>query len=156
MPATNLNSDLSKIYTSANQWKMTFNLDLNKNAQEAYFSPKIKRMSYPPLNFNNNSVKQIQFQKHFAFYLVDKLDFREHLQNKFKKVNNAISFLRKLQNSIPKALVATIYKSFISPNLDLRDILYDQTFNYSFPERLESIQYNTAPATTGSLRDSSR
>ena len=41
--ATNLNSDLSKINAWANQWKMTFNPDTNKQAQEVIFSRKIKK-----------------------------------------------------------------------------------------------------------------
>ena len=74
----------------------------------------------------------------------------------FKKINKAISLLRKLQNNLPRAPLVTIYKSFVRPHLDYRDILYDQTFNNSFHERLESIQYNAALAITGSTRDSPR
>ena len=83
---TNLNSDLSKINALASQWKMTFNLDSNKQAQENIFSSKIKKTSHPPLNFNNNSVnKYIQFQKHLRVYLDNKLDFREDLINILKR-----------------------------------------------------------------------
>ena len=39
--------------------------------------------------------------------------------------------------------------------LDYGDILYDQTFNNYFHERLESIQY-VALATAGAVRGSSR
>ena len=42
LSATNLNSDLSKINACANQWKMTFNPDPNKQAQEVIFSRKTK------------------------------------------------------------------------------------------------------------------
>ena len=75
-------------------------------------------------------------------YLDGKLDFREHLQNMFKKINITISLLRKLQNNLPRASLITIYKSFVRPHLDYGDTLYDQTFNNSFHERLESNQYN--------------
>ena len=110
----------------------------------------------PPLNFNNNSVKQVQFQKHLGVYLDDRLDFREHFRNIFKMVNRTISLLRKLQNILPRAPLVTIYKSFIRPHLDYGDILYDQMFNNSFHEKLESIQYNAALAITGAIRGSSR
>ena len=79
--ATNPNGDLSKINAWANQWKMTINPDPNKQAQEVIFSPEIKKTTHPPLNFNNNSVKQVQFQKHLSVYLDGKLDFCEHLRN---------------------------------------------------------------------------
>ena len=49
-----------------------------------------------------------------------------------------------------------ICKSFIRPHIDHGDILYDQTFNSSFHEKLESIQHNAALAITGALRCSSR
>ena len=74
MLTTNPNSDLSKINAWASQWKMNFNPDPKKQAQEVVFSRKIKKTSHPPLNFNNNSVKQVQFQKHLGSYLDDKLD----------------------------------------------------------------------------------
>ena len=84
LSVTNLNSDLSKINAWANQWKMTFNPDPNKQAQEV-FSRKTKKISHPPLNFSNNSVQQVQFQKHLGVYLDGKFDFRERLQSMFKK-----------------------------------------------------------------------
>ena len=88
LSATNLNSDLSKISAWTNQWKVTFNPDPNKQARKIIFSGKIKKTSHLPLNFNNNCVKPVQFQKHLCVYLGSKLDFREHLQNMFKKVKN--------------------------------------------------------------------
>ena len=135
---------------------MIFNSDPNKQVQEIIFSRKIKKASYAPLKFNNSSVKQVQFQKHFGVYLENKLDFREHLRNIFEKVNRTIRLLRKLQNKIPRAPLVTIYKFFIRPDLDYGDALYDQTFNNSFHEKLKSIQYNAAIAIAGAIRGSSR
>ena len=57
---------------------MAFNHDPNKQAQEVIFSHKIKEISHPPLNFNNSSVKKVEFQKHLGTYLDGKLDFRKH------------------------------------------------------------------------------
>ena len=156
LSATNLNSDLSKINAWTNQWKMTFNPDPNKQAQEVIFSPKIRKTSHPPLTFNNNSVKQVQFQKHLGDYLDSRLNFREHLQNMFNKINKTISLFRKLQNNLPRAPLITICKYFIRSHLDYGDVLYEQTFDNSLHERLESIQYNAAFAITGAIRGSSR
>ena len=142
---------MSKINTWANQWKMTFNPDPNKQAQEDIFSRKISKTSHSPLTFNNNSVKQVQFQKQLVAYLDSRLDFREHLQNMFNRINKTISLLRKLPNNFPRAPLLIIYKSFIRRHLDYGDILYDQTFNNSFHERLESIQYHAALAITGAI-----
>ena len=53
-------------------------------------------------------------------------------------------------------LLVRVYKSFVRPQLDYRDILYDQTFNSSFHESLKLIQYNAVLATTGTIRGTSR
>ena len=86
LSANNLDGDLSKINVWPNQWKMTFNPDLIKQSQEVIISRKLKTALHPPLNFNNNFVKQVLFQTHLDFHLGGKLDFREHLQNMFKEV----------------------------------------------------------------------
>ena len=57
---------------------------------------------------------------------------------------------------LPMPALLTIYKSFIRPHLDYSDIIYDQAYNLSFHQKLESIQYNTALALTGAIRGSSR
>ena len=44
---------------------------------------------------------------------------------------------------------------FARPYLDYGDIIYDQTFNESFHQRIESIQYNAAIAITGAIRGTS-
>ena len=72
---------------------MTFNPDPNKQAQEFIFTHKIKKTSLPPLNFNNNSAQHTQYKKNLGVYLDSKLDFREHLQNMFKKINKRITLL---------------------------------------------------------------
>ena len=50
----------------------------------------------------------------------------------------------------------TIYKSFIRLHLDYGDVTYDQVYNVSFQEKVESIQYNAAVAITGTIRDISK
>ena len=49
-----------------------------------------------------------------------------------------------------------MYKSFIRPYLDYGDTIYDQSYNTSFHQRLESLQYNGALAVTGSIRGTSK
>ena len=45
--------------------------------------------------------------------------------------------------------------SFMRPYLDYGDIIYDQAYNVSFHENLESVQYNSALAITGAIRGTS-
>ena len=59
----------------------------------------------------------------------------------FKKVCKKIGLLYKLQNSLPRSALLTIYKGFVRPHLDYGNIIYDQTFNGTFHQKLELIQY---------------
>ena len=64
--------------------------------------------------------------------------------------------MRKLQGVLPRITLVTIYKAFVRPHLDYGDILYDQTFNNSFHDRLEPIPYNACLAITEAIRGTSR
>ena len=52
--------------------------------------------------------------------------------------------------------LVTVYKAFIRPHLDYGDIIYEQTYNESFHQKMESIQYNAALAITDAIRGTSR
>ena len=51
-----LNEDLEKISNSAYQWKMSFNPDKFKQAEETIFSRKTQKVIHPPAIFNNMPV----------------------------------------------------------------------------------------------------
>ena len=82
--------------------------------------------------------------------LDEKLNFEYHLKAKRVKFN------KKLQNRLPRQVLLTIYKSLVRPHLDFGDIIYDQTNNESFCQKLESYQYNAALAITGAIRGTSQ
>ena len=156
LSAQNLNEDLNKINHWAFQWKMSFNPDPSKQAQEVIFSRKLEKSVYPPLHFNNIAVTQSTTQKHLVMLLDVKLDFQGHLKNIYSKVNKTIGLLRKLHNILPRLLLLTICKSFIIPYLDDGDIIYDQAYTASFHQRIESVQYNSALAITSAIRGTSK
>ena len=56
--AHQINTDLFNIYWWTDQWKMSFNPDPSKQAQEVIFSRKTKITSLPQLVFNNNPAHQ--------------------------------------------------------------------------------------------------
>ena len=130
----------------------TMENDPRKQAQELLFSRKTSSKPYPSLNFNDNPVDQVQFQKH----LDPKLSFNQHIQYILIKTRKIIGLIRKLQPVIPRAALLTIYKSFLRPHLDYGDVIYDRAFNESFQNKLESVQYNAALAIAGAIRGSSR
>ena len=71
--ALELNNDLAKINKWAIQWKMSFNPDPKKQAQEVIFSRKSKAASHPPLVFNNNNLMQATSHKHLGITLDTRL-----------------------------------------------------------------------------------
>ena len=79
--AKKLNNDLKKVNDWAFQWKMSFNPDPNKQAQDVIFSRKSKRSTHSPLVFSNNNVSQTYSQKHLGVILHFILTFTEHLNN---------------------------------------------------------------------------
>ena len=93
-----LDSDLGRIKQWDFQWKMIFNPDPNKHAQEVFFSRKLKKVCHPPLRFNNNNGSQASLQKHVGLTLDNRLKFDEHLKNMSNKINKTIGLLQKLQN----------------------------------------------------------
>ena len=105
-----LNNDLKKIGEQAFQWKMNFNLDHTKQAQELIFSRKVQMINHPPLFFNQNVVPQTSLQKHLGMYLASKLNFSEHLKTIFQKTNKIIGLLRQLPTLLPTAPLITIYQ----------------------------------------------
>ena len=156
LSANALNSDLSKIENWAYQWKMSFNPDLSKQAQEVIFSRKRLEVNHPPLYFNGSPVQKTNVQKHLGVYLDDKLCFKHHLKNLLDKSTKSIAVLRKLRYYVPRKSLITVYKSFIRSCLDYGDVIYDQPKVASFSDRIESIQYNAALAITGCIRGTSK
>ena len=53
-PQNTLNFDLKSIKNWAYQWKMQFNPDLKKQANEIIFSWRLNTCTYPPVTYNNN------------------------------------------------------------------------------------------------------
>ena len=67
-----------------------------------------------------------------------------------------IGILQKLQAILLQTSLLTFYKSFIRPNLDYGDVVYDQPSNDAFSNRLQTVQYNAALAITGAIKVISR
>ena len=107
--ALELNSDLVKIKRWAFQWRMSFNTDPKKQAQEVIFSRKSKAISHPALVFDNNNVIQTTSQK--------------HLETVLCKISKTIGLIRKSQNLLSRTAPITLQKAFVRPHLVHGDII---------------------------------
>ena len=115
--ANELNNDLVKISRWAYQWKMSFNPNPNKQAQEVIFSIKTKKEYHPPLAFNDDNVSGTNSPKRLGVVLDNRLSFEDHLKMVLNKVNKTIGVLHNL-HILPRSALLTIDKSFIRPHLD--------------------------------------
>ena len=145
--SSELNSDLSKISEWDFKWKMSFNPDQSKPAQEVLFSRKPKTVPHPSITFNNNPLSLCPAQKHLGLVLDSNLTFNEHINHILSKVFD--------QSVLPRSSLLIIFKIFIRSHFDYADVVYDQSYKSSFYKTLESIQYNAALSVTRALRGSS-
>ena len=67
------------------QIEISFNPDLNKQAQEEKFSGKLNRLSHPNFVFNSAPVVYTLWQKHLGMYLDKALNFNLHIKEKISK-----------------------------------------------------------------------
>ena len=58
LSAQNLNEDLNEVNHWAFQWKISFDPDPSKQAQEIIFCFKLQKLVYPLLHFDNIAVTQ--------------------------------------------------------------------------------------------------
>ena len=146
-----LNNDLQKVSDWAFQWKMQFNPDSNKQAQEVIFSKKAESNNSLPLICNKTKVKTCQSQKHLGLILSKRLNFTEHLNSKISKCDKLIGIIKKLTINFPRNALLRTYKSFIRSHLDYADIIYDKPNNASFKTKIENVQYRACIAITGAI-----
>ena len=60
------------------------------------------------------------------------------------------SIMKRLPLILSRKSLLTIYKSFIRPNLDYADIIYE-SFNGSFKIKIEMAQYKAALVISGAI-----
>ena len=138
--ATTVSQDLNGISNLAFQWKMIFNPDLNKQAQEVIFSRKIKKLLHLTLLFND-FVNQWFVLETPWFNIRYKVKLLGTCKSITQKVSKTMGLLCKFQQILPRSSLLIIYKAFIRSRLDYADIIYDQAYNSTFHNKLESIQY---------------
>ena len=104
-----LNNDLSIVSEWSFQWKMQFNSDLNKQANEVYFSRKSNAGVYLPVDLNNGLVQLCESHKHLGIVLDKHLNFHEHIAKKIKICNNLIGTMKHLSFHLPRKSLLIIY-----------------------------------------------
>ena len=76
-------TDATKVQDWALRWKMSFNPDISKQAQEVIFSRKLKKTPHPPLMFNSNLVNKASSQKYLGI-IVDESYHSKNISKQFQ------------------------------------------------------------------------
>ena len=116
--ASDLTNDLDTISKWAYNWKMSFNPDPKKPAQEVLFSRKNSNITHPTIYFNNVQVQRANQQKHLGIILDDKLNFKCPIDKVLTKTSKSIVVIKRLQIFLRRKSLITIYKAIIRPHLD--------------------------------------
>ena len=148
---------MKKVSDWAYQWKMQYNPAPNKQGNEVIFSRKCNSysFSYQPLKFNENNITKCSHQKHLWIVLDSKLNFNTHIDQKIRKCNKLTGLMKRLLVNLSWKALLTIYKSFITPQLQYRDILYNKQDNENFQNKIAKIQYKACLAITGEISGTS-
>ena len=162
--ANNLNHDLDTICQWAHQWKLEFNPDPTKQANEVLFSCKKSTPNHPQIVFNGAAVAKVDEQKHLGLILDSGLSFEKHLNEKIIKAKKNVGIIKHLSRFLPLKTLDQMYKALVRSHLDYCDIIYhtpskqDQFGGIlnSLMEKAERIQYQAALAITGAWQGSNR
>ena len=144
---TQLNDE--KVSKWAFQWKMFFDPDPSKQAIEIYFAHKRDNKSYPSFMLNYTKVPPSTCQKHLGLILISKPDFNDYIGNKI------IGIMKRFSLIVSRKSLPTICKSFVRPNLDYADIIYNKPFNESF-KRNGMVQYQATLVIAVTIKGTSR
>ena len=125
--ANNLNHDLDIIQQWAYQWKMEFNPDPTKQANEVLFSCKKSSPNHPKLIFNGVAVAKVNDQKHLGLILDSRLSFEKHINEKIIEAKKIVGILKHLSKFLPLKTLDQMYKVLVRSHLDYCDIIYHIT-----------------------------
>ena len=75
------------------------------------------------------------------------------LMRKYLKLT---ALIKRFYKVLPRRYLLCIYKSFVRLHTHYQDVIYDQSHNSKFCNKILSVQYNAALTITGAIKGSSR
>ena len=127
----NIEHDLKLIHDWFVKWKMLFNPDITKPAEEVLFTNR-STSTYCPIAFDGIAIEPVSDHKHLGLILHSKLTFNKHIDEKISIANRRVGVIRRLYHYLPRKSMIQIYKSFIRPHLDYCDIIYHKPLHDIF------------------------
>ena len=68
------------------------------------------------------------------------MDEKNPIKVIISKANESVGVNKKLNNTLPRKALLTLYKSFVRSDLYYEGIIYDKQNNKSFCNKLETVQ----------------
>ena len=115
-----LNSDLEKINSWAKRWKVSFNEEKTE-----LLTFKKDNLPVYPLSFGNIVLEDKECHKHLSLTFQSNCKWEKHINSIIRKVTLLISCLRSFKYKLCGKALDTMYKSFILPQFDYADIVWD-------------------------------
>ena len=140
-----LQQDLDTIYSYGQTWAITFNA--TKITQQT-FSLR-QQTNVPVLTFGDQLIPTVNDHKHLGLTLSTNSRFHTHINDILLKFNRSLGPLYPLARHIPKAMLISIYNTYVQPFFDYCDIIYDEHITASDCMRLERAQNRAARLITG-------
>ena len=97
-----LNNDPLLISKWAYNWKILFNPDPTKPADEVILSKRKITQTHLIISLNNIQVERVSYQNHLGILLDEKLNFKQHVDNAILKMNKGVFVIKKLRHSLPR------------------------------------------------------
>ena len=118
--ATVLNDNLNNVQQWANQWLENFNPDKTKSMTFTN-----KKITHPPLYFDNKAVEDVHQHKHLGLIFNTRLSWKDHVSEIIAKVSKLLNVMHKLSRELDRKTLETIYETFIRSKLEYACIVWD-------------------------------
>ena len=82
------------------------------------FSKRNKNINPIYLNINNNVIARVHQFNFLGLHLNSRLTWNTHIEELFKKTSCTIDVLKKLQLTVPKNILLSIYNALILPQIN--------------------------------------
>jgi len=145
---TTLSNGLRQLEVWSDLWNVTFNAAKTEVLTIAN-NPSI----HPPLRFCNQALTETACHKHLGLIFHRSLTWHLHISTLHHRAMSIINALEKIKNFLPRYSLLVLYRVYVLPILDYKDIIFDNCTTTD--SNLESVQSAAAKLILGCLRTTS-
>jgi len=96
----------------------------------------------------NTPIQEVKVHKHLGIFIANDCSWHEHIAYIKDKAWNRINIMRRLKHTLDRKALDIIYCSFIRPNIENSDVVFDNCCHYE-KDDLEKIQIEAARIVSG-------